>query len=113
METWRQISECLDSGLMGALKIEGCSARVGTGNADAAQLSDIVEAEKAAGAEAPAQSTAHEGGRMSRRVKFTVIRGGLAAYPMQPPQKDAPRARAAGPRLITVDGRRVHQPASA
>lgn len=50
METWRHVSECLDSGLMGALKIEERSASVGTGKADAAQHGNFMEA---SGADCP------------------------------------------------------------
>lgn len=97
----------------------GCSPLIETGILTDAECGDRVEIarpsdpNKGTGARGPGQVTAHEGGRMSRRLKFTVIRGGLAALPMQPPQKGVTSARAAGPRLITVDGRRVHQPASA
>lgn len=104
MDTWRQISECLDSGLIGALKIEGCSARVGTGNADAAQISNIVEAKKAAGAEAPAQGVRRQGG--TRRGGLTVFLGGRLALHVAAP---AAPIRATGIRLVTVNGVRVGQ----
>lgn len=131
MDDWRHISECLDSGLMGALKIDSCSASVGTGKADAAQLSDMVEASGADcrenagvaaclspgltpyGASAPESAPARRQAGEVLRLELVVIRGGLAAFPMQPPRNGVPRARAAGPRLITIDGERVHQPASA
>lgn len=119
MDTWHQIGTCLDGGLMGALKIEGRSASVGTGKADAAQLVDFSQAgapaETNKGTEAfgrPGQVAARMGGRLRRR-ELVVIRGGLAAaLPSKLPRQGAYRARAASLRLITIDGVRVHQPTS-
>lgn len=94
MDTWHQVSDCLDGKLLGALKIERCSASVGTGKADAAQLSDFV------GASAPAEP------------KFAVIAGGRAALHALPRRPGMPPARVARLHLVTVDGVRVDHSAA-
>lgn len=105
MDTWRLSGDCLDSKLMADLKIEGRSASVGTGKADAAQLSDIVEAEKAAGAEAPAQVVRRQGG--TRREGLTVFIGGRLALHVAATREAVPSARVGRLHLVTVNGKRV------
>lgn len=108
MDDWHQVSDCLDGKLLGALKIEGRSASVGTGKADAAQLIDLPQAggpaepEKTASAEAPAQFA---GGR-SYPLKLVVIEGGRAAD--SAPVVRGHRPHAAHLRLVTIAGVRVH-----
>lgn len=117
MDTWRLSGDCLDSKLMADLKIERRSASVGTGKVDAAQLADFpqaggpAEAEKAAGAEAPAQVVRREGG--TRRGGLTVFVGGRLAFHVAATRGAVTSARVGRLRLVTVEGKRVHQPASA
>lgn len=59
----------------------------------------------------PGQFAARDVWRRREIDLIQVIRGGLAAFPM-PPQMGVPRARAAGPRLIMIDGGRAHPAAS-
>lgn len=113
MDDWHQVSDCLDSGLMGALKIHGRSASVGTGKADAAQLIDFseagapAEAEKAADAEAPAQVA---GGRY---CPLKLVVANRRRGPIRP-KASAWDALGIGPRvwLIAKDGERVDHAAS-
>lgn len=111
MDTWRLSGDCLDSKLMADLKIEGRSASVGTGKADAAQLVDLpqagapAEAEKAAGAEAPAQVARRQGG--TRRGGLTVFIGGRLALHVAATREAVPSARVGRLHLVTVNGKRV------
>lgn len=55
------------------------------------------------GASAPATTPARHQARKLPRLELMVIRGGLAALPMQR-RKGVPRTRAAGLRLVTING---------
>lgn len=116
MDTWRISGDCLDSKLMADLKVERSSASVGTGKADAAQLVDLpqaggpAEAEKAAGAEAPAQVSRRQGG--TRRGGLTVFVGGRLALHVAATREAVPSARVGRLRLATVDGKCVDHSAA-
>lgn len=111
MDTWQLSGNCLDSKLKATIEVMSSSASVGTGKADAAQLCNIVQTEKAAGAEAPAQVVRRQGG--TRRGGLTVFIGGRLALHVAATRGAVPSARVGRLHLVTVDGKRVgHSAAS-
>jgi hypothetical protein len=113
--TFRQISDCLDGGLMAGLigSDVGCSPSIDTRSNETADGSELIEPAAPAvnertGAPGPGRVAAHEGGR-SRRLELVVINGCTASKARR--SGAAPR-RAVHLFIATVDGERVHSAAS-
>lgn len=115
---WKALGDALDGarrrGMVGDQL--GCNPAVDPCLDEAISLGEFTvgsegPAETNKGTEAfgrPGQVAARMGGRLRRR-ELVVIRGGLAAaLPSKLPRQGAIRARAASPRLVTIDGVLVH-----